>query len=302
MAETAIYDLISYSNNARLRRGYRGDKVLHPRQENLNPIPKLGSLLGNKEIPYEEYDSDSDSENGTYESLMEITLRKTIENANRRAKVARVQKTGHPLFDHLREERALKENLHRKKKPAPKTVKTPVDDSTTTLPPNNSFLHRREGIMQKTATLGSTNRKSLSNSHINNVNQLRSSKVLTTSVSLQQMNGRNGPHRKYSETTVQSLPRKLYQNRDLAKSEQNLFYLRSEIPSYNRYPSNMNQMFEFQARGTGRGFQRKHPIDSSDSDSDNWLIPRPKLAQKKPNKTRNSDDSDFSGPMFHSKR
>jgi len=281
--------------------GFRNEKVLRPRHENFqNPMQKL---IRSKDITYEDYDSGSDSENGTYESLVQINLRKSIENANRRAKIARVQKTGHPLFDHLREERAIKENNPRKKKSSPKTVKKPLDDNVANLPANNSFLHRREGIMQKPTNLHAPNRKSSSNSHLNNPTQVRNSKGMVHSVSLQQMSSaRMGPNRKYSEGLLpQTLPRQLYQSRNFAKSEQNLFYLRSEVPNFHRQPSHMGQMFEFQARPTGRGFQRKHVTDSSDSDSD-WLIPRPKFGQKTSNKNRSSDDSDVSRHPVRSKR
>lgn len=42
-----------------------------------------------------------------YESVEQIHYRKTVESMNRQEKVRSVQKTGHPLFDRLREERAL---------------------------------------------------------------------------------------------------------------------------------------------------------------------------------------------------
>jgi len=304
MPDTAIYDLISHNNNAMLRQNmrYRKEQILRKRQENSeNQIPKLGALIGAKEIPYEDFDSGSDSENGIYESLVEITLRKSIENANRRAKISRVQKTGHPLFDHLREERALKENISRKKKPStakPVSKPEPVEDEDTYLPANNSFLHRKERTLRKNSTIEPpATRKSLSSSHLNNSNQVRYSKGIPHSMSLQQMSSayKRAPVRKISEApSAQSLPRKLHQTREMAKSEQNLFYMRSEVPSFHGYPHHMNQMFEFQAgRPDGRGFQRKHTTDSSDSDSDNWIIPRPKFGNKKPNQNRG--DFEFYG-------
>jgi len=322
MPETAIYDLISSNHNAMLmrNRGFKSEKVYRSRQENLeNQNPKL---MSPKEIPYEDYDSDSgsDSENATYESLIELSLRKQIEIAHRNAKIARVTKTGHPLFDHLREERAIKEPL--KKKTSPKIVKKPVESNRKpvenskklvenngpahNMPANNSFLHRREGIMHKTQPMNSSRpQKSLSNSHLTNLNQVRSSKGMTHSVSLQQMSSMNrgGPVRKHSEGVVQTFPRQFYQNRDMARSEQNLYYLRGEVPTFQRHPYQMHnqQMFEFQARQNGRGFQRKHTTDSSDSDSD-WIIPRPKFGHKKPNKNKTSDDSDISAHFVRSKR
>ncbi|KAF2350633.1 hypothetical protein FHG87_018611 [Trinorchestia longiramus] len=42
-----------------------------------------------------------------YESVEQIHYRKTVENLDREEKVRSIQKTGHPLFDRLREERAL---------------------------------------------------------------------------------------------------------------------------------------------------------------------------------------------------
>lgn len=326
MPETAIYDLISSNHNAMLmrNRAFKNEKVYRSRRDNLeNQNPKL---ISPKEIPYEDYDSDSgsDSENGTYESLIELSLRKQIEIAHRQSKIARVTRTGHPLFDHLREERAIKE-LPRKKT-SPKMIKKPVENNRKSvenskklvesngpahnMPANNSFLHRREGIMHKTQTLNSSRpQKSLSNSHLTNLNQIRGSKGMTHSVSLQQMSSMNrgGPVRKHSEGPVaQTFPRQFYQNRDMARSEQNLYYLRGEVPNFQRHPYQMQrsdqQMFEFQARQNGRGFQRKHTTDSSDSDSD-WIIPRPKFGHKKPNKNnKTSDDSDVSAHFVRSKR
>lgn len=58
-------------------------------------IALIGSLAG------------STSADNLYESVEQIHYRKTIENLNRREKVRDVHRTGHPLFDHLREERAM---------------------------------------------------------------------------------------------------------------------------------------------------------------------------------------------------
>lgn len=48
------------------------------------------------------------SDENIYESLEVINYRKTIEAISRNSKVRSVPKTGHPLFDHLREENVLK--------------------------------------------------------------------------------------------------------------------------------------------------------------------------------------------------
>lgn len=42
-----------------------------------------------------------------YESVEQIHYRKTLETLDREEKIRTIQRTGHPLFDHLREERAL---------------------------------------------------------------------------------------------------------------------------------------------------------------------------------------------------
>lgn len=55
----------------------------------------IGSLAG------------SQSEKNIYESVEQIHYRKTLETLNRREKIRDVHRTGHPLFDHLREERAI---------------------------------------------------------------------------------------------------------------------------------------------------------------------------------------------------
>lgn len=49
----------------------------------------------------------SSSVDNIYESVEQIQYRKTLETLNRREKVRDIHRTGHPLFDHLREERAL---------------------------------------------------------------------------------------------------------------------------------------------------------------------------------------------------
>ena len=51
--------------------------------------------------------ANSSSVDNIYESVEQIHYRKTVESMNRREKVRDVHRTGHPLFDHLREERAL---------------------------------------------------------------------------------------------------------------------------------------------------------------------------------------------------
>jgi len=51
--------------------------------------------------------ANSSSVDNIYESVEQIHYRKTLETLNRLEKVRDVHRTGHPLFDHLREERAL---------------------------------------------------------------------------------------------------------------------------------------------------------------------------------------------------
>ena len=50
----------------------------------------------------------SSSEDNIYESVEMIHYKKTVQNLNRIQKTRSLQKTGHPLFDHLREEQALR--------------------------------------------------------------------------------------------------------------------------------------------------------------------------------------------------
>lgn len=52
------------------------------------------------------------SHENIYESVEVIQYRKTIEAIKRQSKIRSVQKTGHPLFDHLREERVLNSDRH----------------------------------------------------------------------------------------------------------------------------------------------------------------------------------------------
>lgn len=66
---------------------------------NLNVSTEILALLGSL--------ANSSSVDNIYESVEQINYRKTLENMNRREKVRSVHRTGHPLFDHLREERAL---------------------------------------------------------------------------------------------------------------------------------------------------------------------------------------------------
>jgi len=51
--------------------------------------------------------ANSTSVDNIYESVEQIHYRKTVESMNRTEKIRNVHRTGHPLFDHLREERAL---------------------------------------------------------------------------------------------------------------------------------------------------------------------------------------------------
>jgi len=266
MPATAVYDLVSFDhqNLSRKHFGARSGTMLAARPQQHKSAPKIV------------YNSCSDSEDETiYESLEQINLRKERENKHRQAKISKVQRTGHPLFDHLREERALKENV---KKPVKSAEQRTAEFNNTI---RNMKMHLDPKSMKK------------HKKNSENLNQSFNPKYM----SLQQLEipDKNRFTRKLSEQQIsQTLPKQLnVSKKALAKSEQNLMNLH---PNFMNRPHNyqfMNPM-SLKRQVPPKVSNKNFFVDSSDSESD-WIIPRPKFSQMKAGRNRSSDESDFYG-------
>lgn len=99
--------------------------------------------------------ANSKSEDNIYESVEQIHYRKTMENLNRKEKVRDIHRTGHPLFDHLREERAIASGSDNKRSntgPSRKTSTTssPLYSSNSSGDEQDNTLRRSNGRIYQT--------------------------------------------------------------------------------------------------------------------------------------------------------
>jgi len=286
--ETAVYDLVSFGHQTLNRKhfGVRSAAMISAKglqgsmsaQQLYRPPPK---------ITYNSAGSDSEEDDKIYESLQEVQLRKNREAKHRLAKTSKVKRTGHPLFDTLREEKALKENVKRPAKEVvnPRHFERQHSDYHNTI--KNMKMYADPKMYKK-------NKQNSENYH-----QTFNPKYM----SLQQLNLPENKkyHRRVSEhNTSQTLPKQLnVSKKALAKSAQNLMTL---DPGYtHRQPMQHFQMMNpvsTKRNAHGRIPNSRNHQESSDSDSDWMVIPRPKISHVKIAKNRHSDDSDTSGHLI----
>jgi len=317
MPEAAYYGAGQFRHADMYHPESRPARVLQGRPDNASNRAPTKRVFKAPQMAYKNSSDEGASEeedNKIYESLEQLNYRKSKEMARRRAKIARVQnqKTGHPLFDSLREERALKENVSTAKSKKFDSKLSPKNVSNSQLPPGSN----RKAIPHS-QSLG--NMKNYGN-YANNPKivvhesqpQEPSRKHSAHFLSLQKINSdkqaRN--YRKVSEGYLsRTLPTPLaLTKKNLAKSEQNLSFLHQNshpmmvggrrpfmMMNHHGHPA-MNQWPPHHGHHYPTRVPRHAPqVDSSDSDSD-WIIPRPKFSTQK-SRNRSSDESDYSGPL-----
>jgi len=294
MPATAVYDLVSFDhqNLSGKHYGARPGTMLNVRPKQQQKAPKIM------------YSSCSDSEDDAlYESLEQINYRKSIENKSRQAKISAVKRTGHPLFDSLREERALKPL--KEKQPAK------INEQKGKNVKSSEYLN----TIQKMKLYADPKSLKKNKNNSENMHQTYNPKYH----SLQQLDvpDKNKNYRKMSEHHMsQTLPKQLnLSRRAMAKSEQNLMslhpnYIQRPPPNFQFAPPHpqfvnphfmnphMNPM-SMKRQVPQKKIAHRQPFpESSDSESEWMVIPRPKLSQIRVGKPRSSDDSDNSGnPM-----
>jgi len=323
MPETAYYDPVHFQemlprrHTDMVQREPRQPRVLHNKPDNAaNRIPPKRGFKA-PQMAYKNSSDDSGSSeegNEIYESLEQLNVRKSREDAHRRAKIARVVRTGHPLFDSLREERALKENVSAAKpkksvgKLSPKNISSKQQDFEE----EKKYIRASQSLSNmKNYGKYSSNPKIVVHE---SQPQEPSRKHSAQFSSLQKLNPdkHNRNHRKVSEGyQSRTLPSALaLTKKNLAKSEQNLSYLHqlnhpvnlggrthfNQWMMMNHAPHPAMAPYSHHGHRLPARVPRKAPVESSDSDSD-WIIPRPKFATQK-SRNRSSDDSDYSGPLW----
>jgi len=290
MPETAVYDLVSFDHTGLNRKHFGG---VRSSVAMMAPKPTLNRPTNVPKIVYNSADSsDSEEDDKIYESLEQVQLRKSLESANRRAKTSKVKRTGHPLFDSLREERALKENVRR-----------PAKEVVNPYGKNYDRQSDYQNTIQKLKLYADP--RNLKKNKKNSENMQEYNYAKTMSLQRLDVHDRHKYQRRISEQPPsQTVPNLLsVQKKALAKSEQNLMSLHPAYQHQQRIHSMMMQSAQVHRQGNGRvsnpNSTNRFYLDSSDSDSDWMAIPRPKISARGPNRNqRSSDDSDTSGHLY----